>query len=367
VIDTIRRGDEGPAVRDVQERLARLPEFDVPVDGRFGPRTHEAVLRFQQNRGLAADGIVGSETWRSLVEAGFRLGDRLLWHARRMMRGDDVLELQHRLNQLGFDAGLEDGIFGPLTQSAIEEFQRNVGLDVDGVAGPGTVETLRRLRRDHQSGGVAVRLREREWMRRLSARGLVGARLLVDPAHGPEDPGHVGPSGVSEHAITWEIAHRLAARLSARGAQALLSRGPQTSPSASERARLANEQGIDAVLSIAVNALGTPTASGSRSYYFGAPHFVSEGGVRLAELVQDAVAADGWLPDGRTHAMTWSVLRETRMPAVVVEPGYITCPRDEARLADAAEQDRLAGVLAEAIVAFFETAPDQAPAIVRAG
>jgi N-acetylmuramoyl-L-alanine amidase len=301
---------------------------------------------------------VGAETWRTLVEAGYRLGDRLLWHTRRMMRGDDVLELQHRLNQLGFDAGLEDGIFGPLTQAAVEEFQRNVGVDVDGVAGPGTVEALRRLHRDHQSGGVAVRLREREWMRRLATRGIAGARVLIDPARGSGDPGHVGPSGVTEAEITWSVAQRLVARLSARGAQALLSRGPHTGPSASDRARLANEQGVDVVLSIAVNALDTPVAQGSTTCYFGAPHFVSEGGRRLAELVQDAVVADGWLPDGRTHPMTWALLRETRMPAVVVEPGFITSPHDEARLTNRGKQDRLAGVLADAVVAFFERAPE---------
>ncbi len=364
--DTIRLGDSGPAVRDLQQRLARLVDADLPIDSAFGERTRTAVRRFQQARGLAADGVVEPETWRALVEAGYALGDRLLWHTRRMLRGDDVLDLQHRLNQLGFDAGPEDGIFGPLTQSAVEEFQRNVGLDVDGVAGPELLEALRRLRRAHQTGGVAVRLRERESLRRLSARGIVGARILVDPAHGPDDPGHVGPSGVPESAITWDLGHRLAARLAARGAHVLLSRGPHTTPDQSARARLANEQGVDAVLSLAVNALDTPSACGSSCYYFGAPHFVSEGGQRLAELVQAAVVADGWLPDGRVHPMTWSLLRETRMPAVVIEPAFITNPDDEARLLAPAELDGLAGGLADAVTAFFESAPD-APLAAAAG
>jgi N-acetylmuramoyl-L-alanine amidase len=365
VSDIIRRGDHGPAVRDIQERLARVVVGDLPVDGRFGARTQDAVRRFQQDRGLASDGIVGPETWRALVEAGYRLGDRLLWHTHRMMRGDDVLDLQHRLNRLGFDAGTEDGIFGPDTQAAVEEFQRNVGLDVDGVAGPGTVEALRRLRRDHQSGVGSARLREREWMRRLPARGLVGARVLVDPAHGPDDPGHVGASGLTEAAVAWEVGQRLAARLAARGAQVLLSRGPHTTPAAAERAQLANEQAVDVVLSVAVNAHAALVAEGSSSYYFGAPHYVSESGRRLAELVQEALTADGWLPDGRVHAMTWALLRETRMPAVVTEPGFITSPRDAARLADPHVQDQLAGVLADAVAVFFEGAPQ--PAAAAAG
>src|SRR3712207_9348100 len=93
----------------------------------------------------------------------------------RMMRGDDVRELKHRLNQLGFDAGAEDGIFGPLARAAVEEFQRNTGLVVDGVAGPQTLAALRRLLRGHQSGGLAVRAREREWLRGLRGRTLSGA------------------------------------------------------------------------------------------------------------------------------------------------------------------------------------------------
>ena len=52
-----------------------------------------------------------------------------------MLRGDDVAELQQRLSALGFDTGRVDGIFGDLTSAALGEFQRNVGLPVDGIAG----------------------------------------------------------------------------------------------------------------------------------------------------------------------------------------------------------------------------------------
>jgi N-acetylmuramoyl-L-alanine amidase len=353
VTTSIKVGDRGPEVVDVQERLSRLGYREAAPDGQFGQRTLGDVRQFQRDRGLAADGIVGPETWRSLVEASFSLGDRLLWHTRRMMRGDDVLELQHRLNRLGFDAGPEDGIFGPLARAAVEEFQRNVGLDVDGVVGPATVVALQRLLRDHQSGGIGVRVRERETLRRLAGRGLVGARVLVDPAHGPGDPGDVGPSGTVEADVTWAIATRLAARLAARGAQSLLSRGPRSSPTQSQRARLANEQGVHAVISIAANSLTGPCAQGCTTYYFGAPQFTSEGGQQLAGLVQDAAVAGGWTPDCRVHPMTWPILRETRMPAVVVEPGFISSPLDELRLRDPGAQDELAACLADAIAAFF--------------
>lgn len=352
----IRLGDEGAPVSDLQRRLVRLGAAGLEVDGRFGPTTLEALRRFQREHGLAADGVVGPETWRRLVEAGWSLGDRLLYQRRVMLRGEDVRELQQRLSRLGFHTGPEDAIFGPLLRAAVEEFQRNAGLEVDGVAGPATIAALRRLHRDHQSGGHVSRLREREALRHMTGRGLAGARVVVDPAHGPADPGVVGHDGLEEHALTWEIARRLAARLSARGVQAVLSRGAGTTPTASQRARFANEQGADLLVGIALSGHRTPRACGSSAYYFGSSTFVSESGALLAERCQEQLVAAGWVPDGRCHPVAWTLLRETRMPAVVVEPGFLTAPPDAERLRDAAGQDAIADALLRGVTEFFSPA-----------
>jgi peptidoglycan hydrolase-like protein with peptidoglycan-binding domain len=66
---TLRRGMTGSAVRDLQTRLA-AKGFDVgAIDGAFGARTEAAVIAFQRARGLAADGIVGAQTWSALEGA----------------------------------------------------------------------------------------------------------------------------------------------------------------------------------------------------------------------------------------------------------------------------------------------------------
>ena len=127
------RGDAGPAVRDLHQRLMRAGYL---CDGEtFDDSTERAVRTFQESRRLEVDGVVGNHTWAALVEAAHRLGDRLLYHkSSPMLRGDDVAELQQRLGALGFDAGRVDGIFGPETAAAQAELDRLLDkISADGL------------------------------------------------------------------------------------------------------------------------------------------------------------------------------------------------------------------------------------------
>lgn len=62
----LRRCDKGDLVMGVQTELATVLQIDMDVDGFFGDRTEAAVLRYQAERGLVADGVVGPETWNTL-------------------------------------------------------------------------------------------------------------------------------------------------------------------------------------------------------------------------------------------------------------------------------------------------------------
>lgn len=148
MFEPITQGDRGPAVEDVQKRLLVL-EFELGptgIDGVFLGATLAAVRRFQREHGLSEDGTVGNETWAALVDATFRLGDRLLYLRFPYLHGADVGTLQGALNVLGFACGKPDGIFGTYTERAVGEFQSNVGLPRDGIAGPETVGAIERLR-----------------------------------------------------------------------------------------------------------------------------------------------------------------------------------------------------------------------------
>ena len=92
----MRKNSSGPEVTDLQRRL-KLLGYDLGstgVDGIFGPRTADAVKEFQQDRGLRASGVVDQETWQELVDAGYKIGDRLLYLKNPPFRGDDVKTLQ---------------------------------------------------------------------------------------------------------------------------------------------------------------------------------------------------------------------------------------------------------------------------------
>jgi N-acetylmuramoyl-L-alanine amidase len=195
-VNTIKRGDVGEGVRDVQSRFAALGYVVDPAEleqHRFGEGTERVVRAFQQDRGLLVDGLVGKDTWEELVEAGFTLGDRVLYLRSPHLRGDDVRALQSRLNVLGFDPGREDGILGEQTSQAIQEFQRNVGLRPDGIVGGTTLEAVARLR-PSLAGLGRTEVRETESLR--SEGSLAGHRIAIDPGHGPEDPGCVGAGGM---------------------------------------------------------------------------------------------------------------------------------------------------------------------------
>jgi len=359
-VRTISTDDRGDDVRDVQHRLSALGFRIDPSElvGLFGPSTEAAVRAFQQGRGFLVDGRVGPETWNGLVEAGYSLGDRILYFRYPMFRGDDVLALQRRMNALGFDAGREDGIFGERCDRAAREFQRNVGMRPDGIVGPDTVHELVRVaqpdRPERAVSGAVVR--EREAVSRLNAT-LDGARVAIDPGHGPDDPGAVGPNGSSEADAAFGLAVALAEELARRGADPNLLRYQEESPTPEERADRANEWGAEVCVSLHLNE-GDPAAEGAMCLYYGHDAWFSPAGHRLAELLMKELVTRLGLTDGRTHPKTITILRETRMPAVQVEPCFLTNPREARLLGEEAFRRDLAIALANGVERFFGARAD---------
>lgn len=147
-MDSIKQGMQGPAVEDVQTRLASLgyaiDEHELEGSD-YGASTAQAVSDFRVVSGLATGDEVDSVCWSALVDASYKLGDRTLYLRLPNFHGADVRALQQALNVLGFACGIDDGYFGPHTEAALQQFQENVGLFADGMAFQDTFNYIKRL------------------------------------------------------------------------------------------------------------------------------------------------------------------------------------------------------------------------------
>lgn len=307
----LRRGDKGDAVGDLQRRLALIGYSADGDSQEFGTETEAVLRRFQSDRGLVVDGVCGPQSWNALVEAEHRLGDRLLYYRAPMMRGDDVAELQRRLGQLGFDPHWVDGILGPRTQKAIQQFQQNVGLPDDGVVGRSTIDALGRLTRRTAGEVTIAEVREHERLRRQPNR-VEGRRIVA---------GDTGELPVITQAV--------ARRLRQAGADVL----SFSTPDLSHQARTSNQWNGDIYLGV------TLAADNFGISYFAMSGFESVGGRALAQRCSTALASllAECAPAG---PMRLPILRETRMPAVWcrIGPGplvVLRAPRIAQALADA--------------------------------
>lgn len=333
--------DEGPEVGDIQERLTGLDLAidDTELGGRFGPSTDRAVRAFQARRSLRVDGLVGADTWGQLVEAGYRLGDRTLYLHSPYYRGDDVRSLQRKLNALGFDAGKEDGMFGGRTDRAVREFQRNVGDEADGIVGLHTIATLERMR-PLESGPSRALVREAEELLHWRA-SIDGQVVAIDP----------GDPGWEDSDCTYAVAEALRERLAAIGAAPRLLRARDDPLGPVDRARVANELGAAMCVSIEL-ATGLPEASGPTCSYFGSHQTHSPAGMLLAQLILEELEATLGVR-GRLQRLAISMLRETRMPAVQVEPAFVTNEREAALIADPAFAERVGTAIASGVRRYF--------------
>ena len=141
--DSLRMGDSGSAVKDLQTKLKKLGYYSGTVDSTFGSGTYAAVRAFQKKYNLTADGVAGSETLKKLdsayKNADSNKDDDSL---RKGATGSAVKDLQTKLKKLGFYNAYVDGSYGDTTVAAVKAFQKKYNLTADGVAGS---ETLKKL------------------------------------------------------------------------------------------------------------------------------------------------------------------------------------------------------------------------------
>ena len=162
--ETLEFGSEGSEVKKLQQKLKDLGYLSGSVDGKFGAATEAAVIAFQKNNNLTADGKAGTATLSKLYSGTAKksTGTQVKIDSdsnssgrdtsdisstgyitlERDSKGDQVRALQKRLKELGFYNGSVDGSYGESTEVAVMAFQLLNNLTVDGKAGPATQRVL---------------------------------------------------------------------------------------------------------------------------------------------------------------------------------------------------------------------------------
>ncbi len=166
----LRIGSQGAQVRKLQERLNLVRNYysGIPAlveDGIFGSRTQSAVRAYQRAKGLAVDGIVGKDTWNTLIGEYYLYYDgtepRTEPFPGTLLRvgssGADVLKMQRYLNIISdvypnIAKLVPDGIFGSRTRTSVQSFQRLFGLSPDGIIGPLTWDKIVSVKNSIENG-----------------------------------------------------------------------------------------------------------------------------------------------------------------------------------------------------------------------
>jgi len=193
-----------------------------------------------------------------------------------------------------------------------------------------------------------------------NATGALADKLIVvDPGHGGFSTGAVGrgPTTVYEKDVALAIALKLRQSLEACGARVVMTRDKDVFISLSERTHIANSLGADLFVSIHNDSNGRAnSASGTSTYYH-----MSEPNCRaLAQCVHREVKAVTGLPsrgvlsDGTMYAHGFEVLRDTTMPAILVEVAYINNATDRRKLVDPDFQQRVADAICRGLRAYVE-------------
>lgn len=352
-IRLLKAGSTGPAVADIQRKLQNLNYSIADKEGDFNIDTEQAVKQFQQDRGLLVDGIVGKETWQDLVEASYVLGRRTIYLKSPCLQGDDVKTVQLWLRTLGFNPGSIDGVYGKQTEASSKEFQENVGLNTDGIISTDTIEAFTNLRTVLQKF-ADVEFPEHEIDPHSSLAAIEKIKILLDFGHGGNDRGAIGPTGLEEADVCEDIGLRVGNLFKILGTEVIYTRKPRQGKTTARRIDLINRSKAPVVISIHMNHSPNSKAEGSSCYYFSSGNVSSAKGQKLANYLHHEQISALKLKDCRIHGKNFNILRLTKIPAVIVEPAFITNPNEENLLKTPKFRQKIATAIFDSLKGYFK-------------
>lgn len=182
-----------------------------------------------------------------------------------------------------------------------------------------------------------------------------GHVVAIDPGHGGKDPGAIGATGLVEKDVVLDVGLRLREALRRQGVRTVMTRESDVFVDLADRVPIAMRAGATVFVSVHANATTRGVIRGVETYYL-KPH-----SVLLATWIQEELGRSLGIPDRGIRTANFKVLRDSPVPAVLVEVGYLTNLEDEALLRTPAFRQRAADAIARGVVRFTSQVPALQP------
>ncbi|MYL56464.1 hypothetical protein GLW20_02985 [Virgibacillus halodenitrificans] len=309
-------GNRHKGISSMKEQLNKLGFGIIQVTTYFGNYTDKKVKEFQEYHGLVANGIIDENTqaeMNRLLDSPFQVG----------RRHKETIQLKENLNSIGYGNIKVTDYYGSFTKQKVKEFQSDNGLPVSGIADEVT-------------------------RKEIESRIL---KIFLDPGHGAHDPG-AQAYGLMEKNVVLDIALETSRVLSENyyGVNIKLSKTTDEFIELADRAEMANRWGADYFVSFHANSLNG-NAYGFESYIYNG-YVSSEAKERQKDLHQYLINKLNIRDRGMKEA-NFSVLRNTNMPAILLEYMFIDNFIENGLLKDASYRKWLGKITADAIANSF--------------
>jgi N-acetylmuramoyl-L-alanine amidase len=178
-----------------------------------------------------------------------------------------------------------------------------------------------------------------------SGHGAFGfTTVVIDPGHGGHDRGGIPGQRVAEKIMALDTARRLEILLREAGLRTVMTRQDDTFISLPQRVAIANAQRNAIFISIHYNAAPRAEAEGFETYYY------SKRSAKLAQACYSRIVQAWWGTRRGIRTRGFYVIRKTTIPSILVEPGFLTNPREAALVSRPEVRQRIASLLAAAIL-----------------
>ena len=205
------------------------------------------------------------------------------------------------------------------------------------------------------------------WVKDASKDKNTKRSIFLDPGHGGSDPGAIS-GGVREKDLTLSVYNKVSSKLASLGYTVLTSRNVDKDVDLVDRAEQANNANADMLLSIHFNAGGRGIARGIETYYYQSQEDIVpkinkenhnnaerlERSRKLANKVQQNLLYQTGANDRGVKRASFTVLRETSIPSILVELGFIDNPEERNKVKTNEYQERLANGIVDGIVAYYK-------------